>query len=340
MKLTYSLLAAAFACGFASAQTTAYTTPVGYVNTNLKAGQYSFLGLTLVKPTLAAGVVASATATSVTVAAGVDFTTLLTAGSTYILELPDGTVQEITSWSGSTLTTPENVSGFITPNVTTYKIRLCDTVSTVFGNANSVGLKASNDGDPTTADNLYVFSAPGVSTSVYYFDLDGDGIRDTEDGDGWYTGGGDPADNLVIPYPDAVIVQRLAGTDKTITISGELKTTPTKSVIGSGYNFLSSVAPVGLTLSTSGLSSYVTSSADGDPATCDNLIIDVSGVQTTVYFFDLNQNGTVDVADGDGWYTGGGDPADSYPLEGGFYIVNIGAAKAYKLNVPASYSGL
>jgi uncharacterized protein (TIGR02597 family) len=40
-KITYSLLAAAAACGFAQAQTTAYTTPVGYVSLTIPAGSDS-----------------------------------------------------------------------------------------------------------------------------------------------------------------------------------------------------------------------------------------------------------------------------------------------------------
>ena len=44
--LSYSLIAAALACGFANAQTTAYTTPVGYETLTLKAG-INYAGLRL-----------------------------------------------------------------------------------------------------------------------------------------------------------------------------------------------------------------------------------------------------------------------------------------------------
>jgi hypothetical protein len=50
--LTYSLFAAAAACCFASAQTTAYTTPVGYVTETLAPGRFNLVGLTVHNPTV------------------------------------------------------------------------------------------------------------------------------------------------------------------------------------------------------------------------------------------------------------------------------------------------
>jgi hypothetical protein len=336
---TYALLAAAAACGLAAAET-AYTTPVGYVTTSLPAGQFTFCGLTVHSPTIAAGVIASADSTSVTPAGTWNFTTLLTTGKTYILELPDGTIQEVSTWTATKLNTPENISSFITNNVTTFKLRECATVSSVFGLANSVGLKSSADGDATTVDNVIVYPTPGSSVNIYYFDANQNGVRDSGDGDGWYTAGGTAADDFLIPYPDGFLVQRVAGAAKSLIVSGEVKTTPTKSALGGGFNFLSSVAPVGLTLLQSGLQNYISTSADGNSLIVDNLIIDVAGTQTNVYYFDANQNGIRDEGDGDGWYTAGGTSADAFTIEGGFYMSNLGASKPYVISVPSSYSNL
>jgi hypothetical protein len=338
-SISYSLIAAAMACGFANGQTTAYTTPVGYASTVLTAGQFTFCGLTLQNSATSAGLLTGSTSNTVS-ASSINFTTSLTPNTVYILELPDGTVQEISSWSGSTLNTPEDISAFVTNGVTTFKLRSSATVSSIFGLDNSVGLTSSADGDPSTVDNIIVFTAPGVSVNIYYFDANSNGIRDLADGDGWYTAGGDAADNLTIPYPDGFLVQRVAGTSKTLVVSGEVKTTPTKSALGAGFNFLSSVAPAGLTLLGSGLQNYISTSADGDPSLVDNVILGVAGVQTNTYFFDANSNGTVNVEDGDGWYTAGGEAADAFSLDGGFYIQNLGAAKPYKISVPANYNSL
>jgi hypothetical protein len=140
MKLnTYAFLAAALACGVANAQT-AYTTPVGYVSIPMAPGQFTFGGLTLQSATVAAGVLSSSSASSVTASGSIDFTALLTPGSVYILELPDGTIQEVTSWSGATLNTPEDISGVVTAGVTTFKLRQWATVAPVFGLSNSAGL--------------------------------------------------------------------------------------------------------------------------------------------------------------------------------------------------------
>ena len=341
--LPYSLILAAAASGMAFGAETAYTTPVGYVSTVMAPGAFTFGGITVQEPVIAAGVLASSTSGSVTAAGSVDFTTLLTAGTVYILELPDGTIQEISAWGAptpQTLTTPDNISALVTNNVTTFKLRKCATVASVFGLGNSSGLTSSATGDPTTVDNVIVYTSPGVSVNIYYFDANSNGIRDVADNDGWYTAGGDVADNQTIPYPDGFLVQRVAGISKTLTISGEVKTSATKSVLGSGFNFLSSVAPVGVTLLGSGLQNYLSTSATGDPLTVDNVIVNVAGTQTNTYYFDLNQNGIKDVADGDGWYTAGGDPADTFELAGGFYISNLGAPKPYKISVPTSYSSL
>jgi len=339
-KLTYSLLAAAAACGMAQGQTTAYTTPVGYVTVPMSPGQFTFGGLTLQSQSVAAGVLSSSTATSVTASGGIDFTALLTPGTIYILELPDGTIQEVSSWNGATLNTQENVSASVVNGTTTYKLRPCATVASVFGLNNTAGLTSSQDGDASTVDNVIVYTAPGISTNIYYFDANGNGSRDEADFDGWYTAGGEPADNQVIPYADGFLVQRVAGSLKTLVVTGEIKTSPTKSVLGSGFNFLSSVSPAGLTLIQSGLHQHISTSSDGDSTTVDNVVVNVAGNQTNVYFFDLNQNGVIDAADGDAWYTAGGDPANDFALEGGFYIINVGAAKPYTISVPTSYSNL
>lgn len=329
MKLTYSLLAAAFACGLASAQTTAYTTPVGYVSTLLSPNKYNLIAVTLHEPTVSAGVVTGESATDVSMT-GVDFTTLLTAGSVYILELPDGTIQEISAWTATSLTTPEDISGKVTPGTTTYKLRKASTVASVFGAANSAGLTADNDDDSTNNDQILVPNTSGAFDTVYYFTGNLDAPA------GWYDDQGNPADTKVLNYADGMFVQRVAGSDKTLVVAGEIKTKPTSNALLTGYNFLGAVSPVGLTLGTSGLKDFLTHAAtDEDVATADKVLTqNPDGAYRTMYYFDGNLDAPA------GWYDDQGNPSDDAVLDSGFLVENLGVGKNYTIAVPAAYLSL
>ncbi len=327
-KLTYSIFAAALACGFASATTTAYTTPVGYVTTPIPANVFTFVGLTVHNPTISAGVLASASATpkSVTVT-GVDFVALLGAPGTgtYILELADGTIQEIINWTAAgVLDTVDNITGKVVAGTTTYKLRKASTVSDVFGATNSAGLKPSVDGDYTVnTDVAYVF-VDGALKIVYYYN---DGAGTT----GWYDADGNPAANYPLVYADGFYVKRVAGSTISLVTTGEVKQAPTSGIVNHGWNFLSSVAPAGLTLGTSGLQNFITPSADGDYTTnCDNVYLYTPALRICYYFND--GAGTV------GWYDADGNDATGASVEGAFLILDRGATKPYTLSVPASYT--
>lgn len=323
--LSFSLLAAALASGLASAQT-AYTTPVGYTTQTLAAGQFSFVGLTVHNPVVSAGVIdAEAAGPNSITDTGVDFSTLLTAASTYILELEDGTVQEVTSWTAAgVLNTPEDITSKVSPGVTTYKLRKASTINDVFGATNTSGLK-STDGDIQNADVIYIVGAGGAVTPVYHYD---DGSEAT-----WYTADGDLAGNLPLVYGDGFYVGRIAGSPIDLVLTGQVKTEATSGVITPGWNFLSSVAPTGITLGTSGLKDFLTPT-DGDYLTVDNVYIpNADGSFTIAYYYDDGSEAT--------WYTAEGNPASDLALESGFLVFSRSAsAKGYTLNVPTSYSSL
>jgi hypothetical protein len=323
------LVAALLAPGALYAQTSSTTTPVGYVTETLKPGSYNLIGLTLQNTPVAAGVLTSSDSVSVS-ASAVDFTALLTSGKTYILELNNGTVQEITAWSGSSLTTPQNISSQVTNNVTTFKLREADTISSVFGATNSVGLAPSPDGDLAVADKVIVSTDSGLVT-IYYFN-DGEGTE------GWFTDGGDPAENIVLAYPDGFFVERAPAVGNiSLVISGEVKTKPTSGVLVPGYNYLSSVAPLGtgLNLGNSGLENFISQSTDGEPSTVDNVFIPLAdGSYETCYYFNDGE-GT------EGWFTAGGDPAESIDLTSGYLIYSLSVGnKPYTSNVPTNFDSL
>jgi hypothetical protein len=320
-KLFLSIFAAA-TCGLAYSAETAYTTPVGYVTKTLKPNIFSLVGVTLHNPTVAAGILDAVTSGPNTVTDNqVDFTATLSVGSTYILELGDGTVQEITSWSGNVLTTPDDISGLVTPATTKYKLRKASTVSDVFGATNSAGLTPSVDGDFTVnTDLVLIFN--GASFDTVYYINDGGGTE------GWFDDGGNPAENKVVAYPESLFVQRVAGSDIDLVVSGEVKVDGTNGILTNGFNYLSSVAPAGMTLASSGLSSSVLASPDGDFTVVDNVLIqNPDGSYATHYYID-DGGGTT------GWFDDGGNSTDTTPLDGGFLLLNVGGTKPYSIAAP------
>jgi hypothetical protein len=321
---TYALLAVAAACGVASAQTSATTTPVGYVTTTLQPNKYNLMSLTLHNPTLAAGVIASATSNSVTVT-GANFTSTLTAGKVYILELPNGIIQEINAWTADSLTTSENISSYITGGTTKFKLREAATVSSVFGAQNSAGITSDGDEDPTNNDLLLIPNATGAFDTVYFFQ--------SPDATGWFDLEGNPADNKVLNYADGLFVQRGAGQPINLVVTGEVKTTPTSTAINSGYNFLGQVVPTGISLADSQLSNVVSKATGEDLSQVDFVLKqNADGSYLTAYYFDS--------PDAQGWFDLEGNQVDGLILDSGFLIQNKGAAKLSTVAVPASYSSL
>ncbi len=315
----YSLLSFA-ACGIALGQTTAYTTPVGYTTKTLAPNQFTLVGLTLHNSTVASGLIEAESATSVT-DNDANFTTLLTAGETYIIEFPNGTLQEISSWSQSVLTTPDDITPYVASG-DSYKIRKAATISEVFGANNSAGLTPDTDGTQTGADKILVLDGTAFKT-VYYFD-DGDATTA-----GWYDLQGNPANDTVVAYPDSLFVQRAAGSPLDLVITGEVKTGKTGGVLIPGFNYVNGVAPVGLTLANSGLETSIAIDTDGTQTNIDYVLLQQGGVYTSCYYFN----------DGDaaskGWYDLQGNSANDLSIEGGFLIKSASGPKLYTVNVPS-----
>jgi hypothetical protein len=328
-KLTYSLLAAAAACGMAQGQgqTTAYTTPVGYTTQTLDANKYNLVAITLHNSAVFGGVITGANSTSVSFT-GVDFTTLLAAGTVYILELPNGVTQEISTWTATSLTTPENISSSVVAGTTTCKIRKASTVSDIFGATNSLGLASDGDEDLSNNDVLLVPNVNNAFDTVYYFD--------NGETTGWFDDQGNEANNKVLNYGDGFFVQRIAGGQSiNLVISGEVKKTPTSSVLVSGFNFVGSVSPVGLTLSNSGLQNFLNiATNEAEATTTADFVLQQqsNGTYRTAYYF--NDGETV------GWFDDQGETADNLILDTGCLIQNKGASKSVTLSVPSSYSSL
>jgi len=139
IKLTIVALFLGVSSLMAQDSTTAYTKPSGFVTHTLKAGQFNLIGLTLHKPVTVAGTFTAVSETTLT-DSNVDFGSVLTAGKTYILEITDaadsalnGTIQEITSWSGNAITTPVDLVAYGLSVGDKYQLREVATLQQIFG---------------------------------------------------------------------------------------------------------------------------------------------------------------------------------------------------------------
>jgi hypothetical protein len=310
---------------------------VGYTKIERTAGSFTLVGLTFHRPAVASGVFTAKSGTFLT-AAALNFTSLLTPG-TYVLELPDGEVQEVTAWSGDTLTTPEDISSLIVLNETNFILRPAATIASVFGSSNSANLAPYIEGNKVGPDYILIRNSEGALLQYYYFK--GDGSTDSENA-GWYSRtDGERADNKAIIYNEGLFIQHASlDTPLSFIVSGEVKTNPTAGVLEAGkYSYLSGVAPAGLTLSNSGLSSQITQfipTTTGEPNAYDRVLIpQPSGEYPEYYFYnDPKDPDTI------GWYGKDGNRADNRALNGGFLILNSGVKKPFKISVPAWYSDL
>lgn len=246
---TYALLAAAAACGLASAAETAYTTPVGYNTQSLLQG-YNVVGLTLQNSPVAVGDFETVSGTALSDS---DVTYAPVAGRTYVLEITTsatpslvGVIQEIpaASISGSVITTPQDLGALGLAADDTYKLRLAPTLEELFTTTSlSSGGVLQAALNSSSADIVWV--PTGTGTYVKYYLHSSGAFRNVA------TNTASP--NIPVIYPDGMYVQKKGATAAALTVTGEVKTVGTNSVVVQGYNLLSVVAPAGLNLWNAGL---------------------------------------------------------------------------------------
>ena len=319
--LSYSLLAAAAAAGVSLADT-ATTTPVGYTTTTLPSGATTLMGTTLHSPVLASGVITGETSASISDSA-VNFGTLLTAGSTYVLEIEGGVIQEVTAWSGSTLTT-QDVTSYVTPNTTKYKLRKAATIASVFGATNSAGLTATATGNAGTYDQVMVLNAAGNAFITCFYYNDGS-VQ------GWYDSDYNDVTNKPLVYADAFYVRRIAGAPVNLVISGEVKLSDTVLTVSNGNTFVGSINPVGTTLGNSGLKDSLVADTGVPGAVFDKVLIQQpNGAYITYNYYN---DGSVQ-----GWYDTDYNDATNVPLSSGVVIQSATpSAKNVKIKIPSTY---
>lgn len=300
----------------------AYTKPAGYVTHTLKTGQFNLIGLTLHQPVIATGDFTAVSGTTLT-DSDVDFGTALTSGKTYILEIIEasdtdlnGAIQEVTVWSGNTITTPQDLVAQGLAIGDSYQMREVPTLESIFGTTDSLLKKGVVS---TIADIVWIPNGSGgynryfLATTNQWKNAANNGL----------------APNVPVCYTDGMLVER-KGADVDLVFTGSVKTTGTSIALVQGFNPIGATFPAGSTLQNSGLSASL---KPGVVSTIGDIvwIPDGLGGYTRYFYHTTNQwrNAATNVA----------APAD-VPMTSGVFIQRKDAAVNVKLTPPSTYSNL
>jgi hypothetical protein len=245
-------LAALVASSTIHAQTPAYSKPSGYVTKSLSQG-FNLVGLNLQTASLASGKFETVEATTLTDS---DSTYAPVSGRTYVLEITSGTISgsifevPAASISGSTITiTTVPATNLVTLGLTTndtYNLRIAPTLEEIFttvplatGGVLHAGINA------TAADNIWLPNGNGGYIQYYLRSGATPAFREVASNE--------VSPNIPIIYTDGLFVQKKTATAASLTVTGNVKTVGTNSVITTGFNPVNLVAPVGLNLFNAGL---------------------------------------------------------------------------------------
>ena len=185
MKKITTLTIVSMLAGVAGLHAQAFTNPSGYVTHTLKAGQFNLIGLTLHEPIAVSGAFETVSGTTLT-DDDVDFDSVLTDGTTYVLEITsgalEGTIQEVLWSSGAAtnnIVTSDDLGSDGLAAADTYQIRESASLFSIFGEDNSAGLtEAIGIG---SADVVWLVNGSG-SFDRYYYSPGGGLLGGTE---GW-----------------------------------------------------------------------------------------------------------------------------------------------------------
>jgi hypothetical protein len=301
----YSIIAAVAATGLASAQTTAYTDPVGYFTIPIPAGG------TIGSPKLqiaSQGMLPSdafqyaGTATNVT-STYLEQSTATWTPSAYVgmfVEITNGpligTFTKITANSATQLTTFDNiVAAGTTP---TFRIVKSFTIGTLLGNPPTAAVLAGAT-NANDADNFLILNAQtGVYDTVWYKNggIGGTGWRASS------TGSANAVNNVISPN-DGMVFQRKQAGAGSLVVAGSVKNSVTDIWVEGDnattkLSILSLQFPVDqLTLGASGL--YTTNAATGvkgatNANDADNVLIfdAATGIYDTIWYKNGGIGGT------------------------------------------------
>ncbi len=162
----------------------------------------------------------------------------------YFVQIASGTnsglMVDIVSTASGSITLAEDISMMIAVN-NVIKIRKHHTIESVFGANNDFGLLGGDSA--TESDTINLFNADGSVDIIYYL---------PSPTNLWFNG--QAIANTFIIYPDqGVFLRRLGVNTASRKLLGSVKTDRTALTIENGFNLISNVFPVNVTLANSGL---------------------------------------------------------------------------------------
>lgn len=326
--LLLSLSAIAVFGPSAFGQSTATTTPVGFINETVLGGSLSSPQLTLLSPTLTQpiafqGTISAITSTTIAVN-GANWTTdqFDGANGAFYVEVfsstKPGALANITGTSASSVAVDTDLTSLAAVG-DSVRIRAHVTLASLLGANNTFGLLAGSN--PAVADEVLIYDG---ANSVSYFYFTGDTFGDAP---GWYDSAFSfMANNVTISPHEGVIIKRKAAGNLTITSTGTVKTGNTLFPVYNGLNVLGMPSAQGMTLDSSGL--YTGSSATGvqassNPATADEVVIYSGTTQTSYFYFTGDAFG-----DAPGWYD------SAFSMQAGSIAIAPGTAFVLKRKNP------
>jgi len=276
--IQYSLMLAAAACGFANAQTTAYTTPVGYITNTVAASGDTYLSPTLVQPLTFSGVSSGAPTLKTITFAGSVPTNL---DGTSLIEITSGASEgwwsTIVSSTATTIVVSDNFPSGIGSAVNV-AVRKHNTVKTYLG-ANAAGL-TDYDGIATDYDEVQVLNP--LDGSVKGFAYVTAANLGAAEGAWLDLSTSDVADGTVIEPGYSVKIKRAKSTSLSVVATGTVKTTKTQVDLYPNYNWVGTQIASGKTFDAMNFNTQLVS-YDGVSPNYDELQIVNADQTTTAY---------------------------------------------------------
>jgi hypothetical protein len=328
-------LAALVASSTAFAQTPAFSKPSGYTTQSLPANTISLVGINLQNPSVVKSTITAISGTQLTDSQQ-NFSTLLTAGKTYIIEIVTGSsaggVEWFATWSGNTLTLASTLNMPSLAVGNQYTIRLAPTLQQLFpsGSLTTFGLA-----NLSAADKVWVQQSNG--TFLRYAVKTGANAGWHITSNGLSSGGLITADIPVVTT-DGLLVEKKAVAGSHVN-TGEVKTTPTTAYTTQGFNLVSINPPAGSTLFTCGLNGDLATFGLANVTNADKVWVPQGNGTFIRYALKTGANA--------GWYTTSNGVAvgslvsSDVTLPASIYIQQISATpKRISFTVPESYNSL
>lgn len=252
----------------------------GIIDVSAPAAAFTYVGLPFIKPAIANGELTSISGTTLTDsnAAFGDLTT--TPHALQIVGGPgNGAIRRITASSATTVTVDSAITGIVA-SVSLYVIIPEWTLGELLGATNQAGLKGGTS--PGVADKVQIES--GGSLNTYFYKLPAPPFDATS---GWRLVSAPTGSNQSgarIPLQGGIILNRQAGTNRTLTLHGVNRVGTQVAAIVTGTNVLTNPFASATTLATSNLQAAV--SGGTSPGVADQIRIENGGSVAT-YFYKL-----------------------------------------------------